>query len=201
MKTIYCTIALLFITSFSFAQQGEITTTAQIKNIVVYTASAEINYEKEVSVSGGSNTIVFTDLTPYIAENTISINVSDPEVEIITVTEKINYLKQNKTNNSHILKLKDSLNHVNNELGLLRCKTETLAKEKELLFKDESIGGVSKDVSIEEIKKASEFFSERYLHLSMELFKLHEIEKVLLEYSKSFKNQINELSTNTSQSG
>jgi hypothetical protein len=97
--------------------------------------------------------------------------------------------------------LQDSINHINRELGLLKCRTEALSLEKNLLFKDESIGGVSKGVAVTEIEKASTFFNKRYVELNTELFNLNEKANFLLTDLDMYKNQINELSVNTSKAG
>jgi hypothetical protein len=67
------------------------------------------------------------------------------------------------------------------EIGLLSVKKEAYSLEKKLLFKDESIGGVSKGVNVSEIEKASAFFSKRYIELSMELFEIEKTRKVIEE--------------------
>ncbi len=74
----------------SYGQNKDIETTAEIKSVTVYNSSAEINYQKQLTIPQGKTTIVFTDLIPDIVENSINISTSNPDVEIIMVTDKIN---------------------------------------------------------------------------------------------------------------
>jgi hypothetical protein len=86
MKKTYLLALLLAFSFFSYAQKKEIESTAEIKNVTVYNLSAEISYQKEINLSQGINTITFTDLTPYIVDNTTSVSASVPDMDIITVT-------------------------------------------------------------------------------------------------------------------
>lgn len=199
MKKTFSLIVLMIISIISFGQNKEMESTAEIKSVTIYNSSAEINYWKEIALPQGKSTIIFTDLTPFIVENTINMSTSNPDVDIITITEKINYTKEKKESNNKITNLQDSIIRIENEIGLLKCKTETLIIEKGLLFKDESIGGVSKGIPVSEIEKASSFFSKRYYELTTELFKLAEKEKSFQNNLNKYNNQINELSSNTSK--
>lgn len=198
METKKIVLALLLASSMlSYAQNKEISSLADIVSVTIYNSSAEINYRKEITLPQGKSTIVFTDLTPFIVENTFNISASSPDVDIITITEKINYTKEKKEPNTMISNLQDSVSRLENEIGLLKCKINAVSMEKDLLFKDESIGGVAKGVTVAEIEKASAFYSKRYLELSTDYFKLTEKERAFLNSLNIFNNQIKELSINT----
>lgn len=193
-------LAFLVLLSFcSFGQNKELEVKADIQSVTIYNSSAEINYQKSVKLPLGKSTLVFTDLTPDIVDNTINISTSSPEVEIVTVTEKINYIKPLKEQNQKINAFQDSIEKYDRELGLIECKKEAYAKEKELLFNGESIGGVSKGVAVAEIEKASTFFGRRYLELSTELYRLNESETALKRIRNQYANQIKEMSSSTNK--
>ncbi len=179
MKNLILTcIAVVFSLAFK-AQNKDIQVAASISHVTIYHSSAEINYKKEINLLRGKTTLVFNDLTPFIVKNTINLKASNPDVDIMTVTERINYTKDRKNNDSIINSLQDSVSFLKNEIGLHNCKVEALKMEKSLLFKDESIGGVSKGISVAEIEKASIYFNKRYTELTTELYKLVEKVKVL----------------------
>lgn len=176
------------------AQQKEIETIADIKSVTIYNASAEINYTKEIMVPAGKSTIVFSEMTPHIVENTVNVSADGGGVDIITVTEKINFIKERKEQNRMIVTLTDTIKYLEREINLLRCKTEAFTKEKELLFKDEPIGGVAKGVAVSEIEKASVFFSRRFLELTTGLYELKEQENIFQNYVNHCRNQLKEFS-------
>jgi len=180
------------------AQEKTIETEATITDVTMYTTSAEINYEKQVHLKAGKNTVVFTGLSLFIEDNTVNVSVSSPDVNIITVTNRLNYLKQKKSEDKLINQLNDSIKQLENESGLIGCKTETYDKEKNMLLKEEEIGGISHAVPVTEIEKGANFFRTRYLELSTNIF---ELQKKIIQNSEKinkYKNQISELSTTTS---
>ncbi len=199
MKNLFSLTIASAIAFNSFGQGKEIEINAEIKSVTIYNSSAEINYQKEVFLPEGNSTIVFTNLSPFIVENTVNISTLDPSVDIITVTEKINYTKERKEQNQKVGHLHDSISNIKTELGLLKCKVDALKMEKDLLFrdKDESIGGVSKGIAVAEIEKASVFFSKRYYEITKELFESSEKEKGWTENLNKYNSQISELSVNT----
>lgn len=199
MKKIYSFILLISIATLAFGQEKEMEISAEIQRVTIYNSSAELTYHKVVALPPGKSTLIFTDLTPFIVDNTINVSASKQDVDIITITERINYVRERKAQNDKINSLLDSINRAESELGLLRCKTEALSMEKGLLFKNESIGGVAEGVAVAEIEKASAFFSKRYYELSTELYKLTLRDKMLQHNLSKYQYQIKELSSNTSK--
>ena len=197
MKTIYTITILVFVSMMAEAKADKIETTARISSVTIYNSSAEIKYYQDVSLAPGKTTIIFTDLTRYIVDNTIKVSVSNPEVSIIKVTEKINFMKEGKLNNQHIASLKDSVVSITRKLGLLQCRIDVVSLEKGKLFHNESIGGLSKEVTVAEIEKASKFFNKRYYALSKELFLLKEKDKKLSTNIARYRRQIKQSSSRT----
>ncbi len=196
---IVLTLGLIWSIVASTAQKP-IETTAKITGITVYPSAAEVHYQKELTLNKGKNAIVFTGLTPHIIENTVNITPSSKDVAIITVTEKYNYIKEKRALPERIAAVKDSIERIEQELDFIAVKTDILHAEKARLFKDESIGGVSKGVDVDEIEKASEFFRKRYTDIAMQLYRLGQKETRLTYRSDQFSRQLKQLSVTTSHS-
>jgi hypothetical protein len=174
------------------AQNKEIEVKAELKSVTLYNAAADVFCASDLQLKKGRTTIVFTELTPFIEQNSIELSLSNSSVEIISVTEKINYVKERIDNNKKVTNIQDTLNRLKKEIGLLSVKKEAYSLEKKLLFKDESIGGVSKGVNVSEIEKASAFFSKRYIELSMELFEIEKKEAELNDIIRRNEMQLNQ---------
>ncbi len=185
-------LSLLLLLSFiCIAAQKEETVTADLKQVTVYLSSAELKYEKELQLKRGKNIIVFENLTPYIVANSVNVSVTDKSADILTVTERINFTKEKKHDNTRVNALRDSIKVLKRQAGLAVCRREVVEKEKDLLFKDDAIGGLStKAVPVAEIEKASVFFNKRYYELNKELFELKERESILNEQIKKFQQEI-----------
>lgn len=196
MKSTLIILSFLFINLLGFSQ-NKIETNADISSVTIYSSSAEISYNKNISVKKGKNIIVFSDLTPFIVENSININISDESINIITVTDKINYLKE--STNNRISEIEKEIEKNNNKIELTINKSEVLEIEKTLLFKDKGIGGVSNGVSVSEIEKASQFFHKRYSELNDELFELKRQKINLLQQNEKYNLQISEEASNSNK--
>lgn len=177
--------------------QKETEVVAKITDVTVYTSAAEVSCEKEILIPKGKSAIVFTELTPHIVAN--SINVSAQGLNIVTVSERINYMKERKNNSELVLHYNDSIIKLKKELGLIKCKRDVAETEKGLLFKGEAIGGLSSHgVAVAEIEKASAFFNKRYLELTLQLFDLKEREESIEERITKFTQHIKQMETVTS---
>jgi hypothetical protein len=200
MKKLLPFIVALLIVNNVLAQNKNVEASATIENVTVYNSSADLFYKKEIQLPEGKTTIVFTNLSPFIVENTINVFCNNKDVDIVTVTDKINYTKDKKDVSVITTALNDSIKKLTTEIGLLKCKQDAITIEKELLFKGEGIGGLSKGVAVSEIEKASTFFSKRYSELCANFFISSEREKVLNATLNKYKNQLQETSANTSNS-
>lgn len=190
-------LVLIAIASVAQAQNNLLEITPNITDVTIYNSSAEIHYEEEVPLKSGKNIIVFTGLTPFIVENTLNVSCSNPQVNIVTVTDKIDYIKEGKRYNEKVIQLQDSINFVNTILGLTKGNIEALEVEKGLLFKNEAIGGLSEGVLVSEIEKASAFFHKRYTQINTQLFHLYQKEKKLVADTGKMNNQLKEMTTNS----
>lgn len=193
----YIIISLIIVHSFVLAQNKDLHVTLPITNVIVYTSSSEVFHTGQVAIPKGESRIVFSDLTPHIIENTINIFNLSNDIEIISVTEKLNYLKERKKEAEQIKSIRDSVAIIENELGLLKCQTDALTAEKDLLFKNESIGGVSSGVSVSEIEKASIFYNKRATDINTSLFKIYSKEQQLSKRLENLTKHLDEITANT----
>src|SRR5688572_17526693 len=90
---------VFLITINAIAQKQEIETSCVPHSVTVYNASAEIHYTQQVKLPVGKSTVIFTDLTPFIVNNTISVSSPDGGTELLMVTERINFTKVKAQNN------------------------------------------------------------------------------------------------------
>lgn len=195
----HLTLLLFLCSTTLYGWSKTIEVTAKITDLTVYTSAVEVHNESEITLNKGKNSIIFTGLTPFIEDNTVNIAVNDPDVNILTVTEKFNYIKQGRPRTEQVGDLRDSIANMKERKFLIRCKSEALEAEKSRLFKDESIGGVSSGVSVEEIEKAAAFFQRRYYEINKELYALNVETKSLDARMQALENQIKQLTTAKSE--
>jgi uncharacterized protein (TIGR02231 family) len=125
------------------------------------------------------------------------VNIGDG-VSVLSVTEKLNFLTQT-IESVKVKQLRDSLKANQYKTQQLVYDKEAYDKEKELLAKNNSIGGHEKGVSIAELKLAADFYRVRIKEINTEILKLDT--KINEEYvvNARLQNALNELNANESK--
>lgn len=192
--SLLCIIISVF---FQITAQNKIEAIKKIEGVTIYSSSANIKYSSNTPLKKGKNTIIFTNLTPNIIENSTQIKIENKDIKILSVTEQINF--QSKYDNNQAQKIKDSIEKVNDEISIIDYQIDANRKEKELLFKSESIGGLSNGVKVDEIEKAANFFHDRYLRLNEEDFQLQKKKSSLNRNLNLLESKLRNLTSQSSK--
>lgn len=160
--------------------------------VTVYPTGAEIHSVVQVDVSKGKSTILFTGLSPVLDSKSIQVSVDPVDVTILSVSNRTNYLS-GKSDNAKIKSLKDSLEMLSDELILIQMQRETFVKEKDLLFKNQSIGGTENGVLVGEIERSADFFRARSNEINEQIFYINKREVKINEQKNRISNQLSEL--------
>ncbi len=186
----------LIIPFFTFAQiqNPEQRVETPIKAVTLYLDGAEVNQQKQANLNAGITSVVFTNLSSKLIPKSIQVNVGDG-VSVLSVTEKLNFLTQT-TESTKVKQLRDSLKANQYKTQQLVYDKEAYDKEKELLAKNNSIGGHEKGVLIAELKLAADFYRSRIKEINAEILKLDT--KINEEYvvNDRLQSALNELNSN-----
>lgn len=155
-----------------FANQETVIDT-HIHSVFVYNSSAEILCQSTSTLAEGRSRVIITGLSPHIVSNTLSITMTGDDVGMISVSERLNFLPEVQNDNRALVILRDSIESLQWEIYMEEAELNAAMTEMELLFSGEAIGGVANGVSVDEIRSASDFFSERYTELAKKI-KLNE---------------------------
>ena len=126
MKNLFIIASFCLLPVVVFCQNQQILSESEIESVIIYNSSAEVIHNASVKIPAGKSTIVFTDLTTFIVENTTNVTCMNDGVDIITVTEKVNYTKEKQKDDVKIEQLRDSIELLQKESGLISCKIEAL---------------------------------------------------------------------------
>ncbi len=177
-QTLFLLIVGIFCTIATNAQENNvINIDSKVNSATVYLSGAELQRIVSIDIKKGNNLLIFKNLSPKL--NTKSIRVSsDKELSVLRISSKINYLT--KSEELPLIKnLKDSLKQlyfikqaISDELGAYKT-------EKELLLKNNSIGGSTNGVPISELKQAADFYRKRMLEINKKMTSLNfELSKI-----------------------
>lgn len=191
-KILFCLIVFPFLGSAQ-TQNPEQRFETPVKAVTLYLDGAEVNQQKTVNLNAGITQIVFTNLSSKLIPKSIQVNVSEA-VSVLSVSEKLNFLSLN-AESAKVKQLRDSLKANKYKTQQVIYDKEAYDKEKELLAKNNSIGGEEKGVSIAELKLAADFYRSRIKEINGEILKLDTKINEMYAVTNRLQNELNELNT------
>lgn len=165
---------------------------SHIKQVTVYLQGAELLHESESALPKGKSTLVFDGLSANMQPESVVLECSEKDVTIQSVTIRNNYLKEMKQNAS-IENLKERQGKLQKDISKLQAEKGVYQREREILFRNEAIGGTSNNVPIAEIEKAANFFRQRNTEINVFLLQAEEQESKLNAELRQVNQQLSEL--------
>jgi hypothetical protein len=186
--------SLIFLAASSFcvtAQENKINMLSEVKKVTVFLTGAELNHEAKVKLKKGKNIVTFTGLSPRLDERSINLDPGTSDVNVLYINSHTNHLDERKDNDKISL-LKDSLEFYRDKLSLLKLEQEALSGEKNLLFRDQSIGG-QPGVSMADVEKSADFYRKRTNEINLLIFKNDKLKSKLEKERNRYSKQLREL--------
>jgi len=171
MKSIFLVLLVTFQVKLYCQGQEAKQVNSVIENVTVFLTGAQLEQTCEVDLKNGKQSIAFIGLSPELDPNSVVIEADPKNVTILSVNTRNNYMKP-LPDNRGIGIARDSMNMITDRVSALTNEIATLEKEKDLLFKNEAIGGVTQGVAISEIEKAADFFRNRTNGINNKIFTL-----------------------------
>ena len=166
-KLIY--FAFLPLMGWAQVQNPELRIETPIKEVTLFLEGAEVNQQKLITLNAGITQLVFTNLSTKLIPKSIQVNVAQG-IDVLSITEKLNYMTA-QIESARVKQLKDSLNAEQLKLQILEADKLAYESEKELLSKNNSIGGQDKGVLVAELKLAADFYRSRMKEINGEIVK------------------------------
>lgn len=164
---------------------------ADIKSLVIYLEGTEIHRSKTIKLSQGKNKIIFEGLSPKLNPTSIRVATTN-DIAVLAISSKINYLTKVEEK-PKIKELTDSVKLVNSKNTLLNDELSAYTIEKEMLIKNQSIGGEQNGVSITELKQAADFYRTRIKDINNRISKIHKETNKHNKTLNKLNNQLREL--------
>lgn len=173
------------------------TITSPVESAIIYLYGAEVTHSQQVNLTAGRNNIVFVGLSPKLVSKSIQVNIGN-NVSILSISDAINYMA-NQKESSRIKQLKDSSVLINDALKNINYEMDAYNTEKNMLLKNQSIGGNEKGVPVAELKLASDFYRNKIKEINAELFRLEKKQTQLNEANYKITQQLNEFNAKNNQ--
>lgn len=185
-------IALCLSAVSSLALFAQTNVDSKITQVTVYLQGAQLTHTAETQVAQGKQTVVFTGLSADMQPESVVLECGNRNVLFQSVSIRNNYLKE-QAPNAKIAELQEKLALVEEKLATLRAEKGVYAKERDMLFRNEAIGGTANNVPIAEIEKAADFFRKRNNEINAFLLKADAEERKLVKEQSNYSAQLSEL--------
>jgi len=156
MKT-FATILFTAIFSLSFA--ADINIKSQIKEVTVYTSSAQVKATADANLVKGTYNLVFQNVSQFIDENSIQIK-GNADFTILSITVVKDFLYKNQKD-PKLKVVEDSLELINLKISNAQNKITALNDEQNMMRANQKIGGNNSILTSIELEKMANFFRVR----------------------------------------
>ena len=112
---------------------------SDIKKVTVFLNGAQVTRSFTSKLSGGTQTLRITELSPYLDAKTIQVK-GNGEFTILSIRHQMNYMDE-KELSGDLKKISDSLNYYQEQSKLVDIELNTLSQSEQFLQINRSIKG------------------------------------------------------------
>jgi len=166
----------------------------EVNEVTVFIKDAQITRKKSIDLKQGKTILKFINLSPFIDAKSIQVKANG-NVTVLSVNHQQNYIDKLEKQQELIdfeLKLKE----VEDKIKLEKTYIEILREELTFLQENRNIGGKNQELSVTNLKEASNFYSSKLTSLKL---KGIERNKKLDDLNKSKNDLNNQIKTLTSK--
>ncbi|MDO6761166.1 mucoidy inhibitor MuiA family protein [Tamlana sp. 2_MG-2023] len=188
------TIILCLVFSFSFSQEiTEKKVSSKIEEVTVFINGAQILRKKSVDLKPGTTMINFTNLSPFIESKSVQVKANS-NITVLSVNHQQNFIDK-LDKQQELIDLEASLEKNQNLLTLEKTHLDILKEELNFLQENRQIGGKNQELSVTNLKEASNFYSTKLTDLKLKEIERHQTISKLEEKQSDIQNQINSMTS------
>ena len=167
-KLFFLILCLLFSKSYS-QEIAEKKITTVVNEVTVFIKDAQITRKKSIDLTQGTTILKFINLSPFIDAKSIQVKANG-NVTVLSVNHQQNYIDK-LDKQQELLDLELKLQEIESKMNLEKTYLDILKEELAFLQDNRNIGGKNQELSVTNLKEASNFYSTKLTYL-----KLREIE-------------------------
>lgn len=186
---------LCLIGSKTYSQEiAEKKVITEVNEVTVFISDAQITRKKSVELKQGITILKFINLSPFIDAKSIQVKASG-DITVLSVNHQQNYIDKLEKQ-QELLDLESKFQVLENKINLEKTYLDILKEELVFLQENRTIGGKSQELSVANLKEASNFYSTKLTSLKL---KEIEINNRLHDLYKSKSDLDNQIKTITSK--
>ncbi len=166
----------------------------EVNEVTVFISDAQITRKKSVELKQGTTILKFINLSPFIDAKSIQVKASG-DITVLSVNHQQNYIDKLEKQ-QELLDLEVKFQALENKINLEKTYLDILKEELVFLQENRTIGGKNQELSVANLKEASNFYSTKLTSLKL---KEIEINNRLHDLYKSKSDLDNQIKTITSK--
>lgn len=168
-----------------------------IDEVKLFLTAGQLTHDQEIKLKKGRNKLVFKGISVYADPSSIQFNAGS-NVRLISVSTEMDFAAAEEVN-PRITDLKDSLDAVNDKIQFHQDEIAAYRAEEGILNTNRDLGGESKNLTVEEIQAAADFYHKRTLEIKRALSRLQKENRALGIDAENIRYQLVELNYDENQ--
>lgn len=168
-----------------------------ISKVKLFPSSGEMVHQKDINLVRGRNLLIFSELSAQVDPQSIQFS-ADQEYRLISVTTELDF-KSAEMRNERIVKLKDSLNKLNDDSQLNKDELAAYQTQMNLLSANQNIKGDNATLTVAQLREAMDFYRQKTLEISRNVSRLNKERTELNTRLTKVKTQLSELNFKENQ--
>lgn len=192
MKTTLFLSLCLFLTLVVHAQTVEKhVISTEVNSVTVYLTGAEVERKVNYNLKKGLHELRFNNISTQADSRSIQFEL-DQKMDLLSITMERDYL--NKSNASENIKqIQDSLELLSNKKQEINDVLNSFESEKQVLAKNQKIGGNNVSLTVEQIKSTADFYRKRTLEINKSITQYSRQQKEIDQSTVRLQQQLREL--------
>ena len=165
----------------------------EVSEVTVFIKGAQITRKKSIDLKKGKTVLKFINLSPFIEAKSIQAKANG-NVTVLSVNHQQNYidkLEKQKELTDFELEIKE----IENNITLERAHLEILKEELAFLKDNRNIGGKNQELSVANLKEASDFYGSKLTSLKLKEIEINKKLEDLIKSRNDLNNQIRTLTS------
>jgi len=165
----------------------------EVKAATVFIEGAQLSREKSVELMPGVTLLTFVNLSPFIDAKSVQVKAIG-DVTVLSVNHQQNFIdKLDKP--KEIIAIESKLKDLNKQLRLEEVYMSIINEELSLLKENCAISGKYNQVSMANLKEASDFYSTKLTALKLKKIERENTQSELMKKRSGLENQLKTISS------
>lgn len=174
---------------FLFATEKEIELKTQ--KVTVFLSGAQISGSAKINLAEGNNTLVFSDLSPNIRQNSIQVKGLN-QVSVNSIQFDVTYLKEQKIS-AELALLNEKIEALKDKMATKQSSIDALETEESLLMQNKKIASTETNTSLAKLKEYANYYRERSEAIYNQLYTIKKERDQIQQELNKIQREINNL--------